>query len=590
MPTPAPTAWLVTTSTRRAFAWLGHVAAALTLSAALAGAQTVTGTVVLPDSTIPVSGAIVAATDSAGTITRALTAEGGRFLLRLPHAGRHTIQVLRIGFVATRGPTVTVAPGDTATLRLVASSARVTLAAIEIRGRSQCRVRPDTSLMVARVWEEARKAMLATGLTAGPRALHGEWMRFSRTMAFPGGRVMTQRVRAGRGPTTTVFQSADPPALVTEGYVVDDETGTTFHAPDANVLLSEQFVATHCFQVATVRSNDPALIGVRFEPASKRRSVRDIEGTVWVDRASGELRLVDFAYTNLPPAPGSPPGGGIVEFTRLASGSWIVSSWIARLPLLEREPTPEALHTLGQPPGAGRMRVRAVEVAGGEVSRVSRDDSVLLDRAVAAVRLRLSSDDPLVPVAGASVVLEGTDYSAIADASGLVTLGPLPEGAYHASIVIPRLDSSFARPFEREVTARRSGLMETVKLASAKDWLGRRCARDASDAGEAILRGSVRAEEGIFRAGIEVSLTFAKLDARSMRTGMMTRRDETLSTVTDARGRWQFCGLPHDTDLELRAAAADEIASQSLRLESSRPYPFVELELAPDTTAGRKRR
>src|SRR5262249_20801289 len=145
-------------------------------------AQTVTGTAVLPDSASPAAGAIILAVDARGsTAGRALTNQRGDFTIRLPASGRYSIRLLRIGYRPTVAPAIDVADGATATLRIVAPSEVISLATITVRERETCRVNADTGLMVARVWEEARKAMLTTQLNAGA-PLFAEWIEYDRVM------------------------------------------------------------------------------------------------------------------------------------------------------------------------------------------------------------------------------------------------------------------------------------------------------------------------------------------------------------------------------------------------------------------------
>ena len=78
-------------------------------------------------------------------------------------------------------------------------------------------------------------------------------------------------------------------------------TGTTYYLPDAEVLLSPSFAAAHCFRLqAPPRGRGGPDRRHRFSPARDRRDVRDIEGTAWVDRQSAELRTLEIRYTNLP--------------------------------------------------------------------------------------------------------------------------------------------------------------------------------------------------------------------------------------------------------------------------------------------------
>src|SRR5437868_174141 len=136
----------------------------LTNAMALA-AQTVRGTVVLPDGSTPAPSVIVIATDARGTTAaRALTTAMGQFTLTVP-AGRYAFTLLRIGYRPTRIPEMSIGGGANEALRFVLSDQPVVLSSVNIRERETCRVNADSGYMVARVWEEARKAMLTTQLS-----------------------------------------------------------------------------------------------------------------------------------------------------------------------------------------------------------------------------------------------------------------------------------------------------------------------------------------------------------------------------------------------------------------------------------------
>jgi hypothetical protein len=51
-------------------------------------------------------------------------------------------------------------------VRIVFAAEAVVLSAMNVRERETCRVNADSGFMVARVWEEARKAMLTSQLSA----------------------------------------------------------------------------------------------------------------------------------------------------------------------------------------------------------------------------------------------------------------------------------------------------------------------------------------------------------------------------------------------------------------------------------------
>ena len=110
-------------------------------------------------------------------------------------------------------------------------------------------------------------------------------------------------------------------------------TGWTYYAPDEAVLLSDQFAATHCFQV--VRNNErPGQVGIEFKPV-RGRPVPDVAGILWVDESTAELRELIFRFVNAGLLERF-KGGGHARFRRVPSGSWIVDDWAIRGPVLEK--------------------------------------------------------------------------------------------------------------------------------------------------------------------------------------------------------------------------------------------------------------
>src|SRR6185437_14284129 len=84
---------------------------------------------------------------------------------------------------------------------------------------------------------------------------------------------------------------------------------------------------------------DARTIGVAFTPAPTRRNIPEIAGTLWIDRASAELRSLEYHYVDLPDMPREALErvGGDIEFARMRGGGWVISAWDIRMPLLASE-------------------------------------------------------------------------------------------------------------------------------------------------------------------------------------------------------------------------------------------------------------
>lgn len=134
------------------------------------------------------------------------------------------------------------------------------------------------------------------------------------------------------------YRSLAAGSLAQTGYVRPAPENTwEYRAPDAEVLMSDSFLDTHCFQVVPAPADEPGMVGLGLEPVPGRE-VPDIEGVLWLDAESGALERLDFRYVNLPFEQGRDWDqiGGRVEFERLETGLWIVRRWYIRMPLATR--------------------------------------------------------------------------------------------------------------------------------------------------------------------------------------------------------------------------------------------------------------
>jgi hypothetical protein len=532
------------------------LAAAIAASAArLLAAQAVTGTVVLRDSSAAV-GVIVQARDGSGRPAgSALTNSRGEFRLALPTDGRFDIRILRIGYRPTQGPSVTVIAGKADPVRIVVTGEAVILSGIDIRDRETCRISADSGMMVARLWEEARKAMQTVQLSAEGEPLIAEWIAYDRTLDSTSRLVRAQRVRSTREATTHAFVSRHSAEwLDSAGYVVADGSGTTFFAPDADVLLSERFAGAHCFQLREPPRDAPTLIGVGFKPARDRRDGSDIEGTVWVDRRAAELRLLEFKYTNQPDAALQADPGGRVEFLRVSGGRWLVSRWNVRMPQLgpRSRTTSDGLGRVVM--SATTSIVRSVQVTGGEVTHVMQRDTVLYTARGPSVSLDVIARDSDLSVAHARIALEGTDYVGTADANGHIRLSPVLAGRYRAHLRAPMLDSLGVPPLPLEVEARVDGRVDTVSLPRPRDVLLRVCPKDSVANGEGLLRGTVATERGTPLKHAAVVVTWqTNFDiVGAANRDLLRYTEKTLGTLSDSIGTWRICGVPVSTPIIVR--------------------------------------
>jgi len=144
---------------------------------------------------------------------------------------------------------------------------------------------------------------------------------------------------SARRPSTEIRATASALALQqpvaghigAERFRTGGPTGPTYYSPDAAVFFSDAFLDTHCFSVEGHRS-DSTLVGLRFEPVRKRK-LPDINGVLWLDRASSELRRLEYAYTGLEGWVPVQLIGGWIDFRRLPNGAPLIVAWQIRAPI-----------------------------------------------------------------------------------------------------------------------------------------------------------------------------------------------------------------------------------------------------------------
>jgi len=546
------------------------VACCAALPVAAPQAQRVRGDVLQADGATPALGVVVVATAERGVLAaRALSGTNGVFELRLPAAGTYTVSALRIGFRPTVVGGVTVADTGVATVRIVLTGVALPLAAVDVRSSDVCGTSHDPQAQVVQVWSEARTALAAATLWSR-EPLDAEWITFRRELQPGTEFVRAQQVRTTRNSTVHAFRSWDADSLAARGYWRNDASGATYFAPDPDVLLSDSFADTHCFHLEPSPERDAGLIGVGFGPQRGRGDRVEIEGTLWIDRASSELRWLDFHYVGLPdPAEGAQPGGR-VEFLHLAEGPWMIGRWHIRMPIIgapaslltEKGITRTTLKT-------GGPALNGISVGGGMVSRVLRRGQVLYAAAGSGVALQLVRADSEVAVARALVTLDGTDYAWRADSAGLVQAAPVLDGRYTARIATVEMLALEADPIEREVTIRASRTRrDSATVPTAREIVRRGCGADAVKGGLAALYGIVRDSAGRPAAGRAVTVSW--LGSVSTLGGRLFAGRTTNGTMSDDAGSWHVCDVPRERAVTVRAASDEGQAQVALTVPASR--------------------
>lgn len=296
----------------------------------------------------PVVGALVGLVRGGERSDRRLTDAAGRVTLTASEPGTWHVRVDRIGYEPWESAPFEVTPGQVITREWLIPSVRRDLPTIVVIGESECGQRMDAGSAVAALWEEIRLALEASEVTLreGNTPLHVREFTRERSESLLVERQWITRAAAEAGQP---FRSLPPAQLARAGFMQQAGGRASFHGPDAALLLSDEFLDTHCFDT---RPGTDGRVGLAFAPVPSR-TMPGITGTLWLDRATSELRTLEFEYVHLPPPLNVPGTGGEVHYERLDDGSWIVREWHIRMPRLARvqADTLGRLHILVRPQG-----------------------------------------------------------------------------------------------------------------------------------------------------------------------------------------------------------------------------------------------
>ena len=345
--------------------WLWRFSCAPWLAVATPlASQIVTGQVVDAATTAPVGEGFVVLLDEQGReVGRTLTTADGRYMLHAPGPGRYRLRSERIAYVAFVAPLFTLEDGQTLTHQLSVTALAVQLKAVEVTGRTTCRLDSADAQGTAAVWEEVRKALAAAVWTEGQRTYRYRTVAFAREWDASRSHVLGEVSDTLLGHARAPFASAPAADLAVRGYIIAGADSVSYYGPDAVVMQDSSFLMSHCFRLVRRSLRGVPQVGLSFRPEPRRR-LPDVRGVLWLDEATAELRALEFSYTGVPEGVNDERIGGTVEFFRIPSGAWIVRRWELRMPRLAAQEASTGYSS------QRRVVVRGFRDAGGEVLEI----------------------------------------------------------------------------------------------------------------------------------------------------------------------------------------------------------------------------
>ena len=302
-------------------------------------AQTVSGRLIDGLALVPIDRAFIVLLDESGSeLERVLTDAQGNFTLTAPGGGTFQLRSERIGFRAGLSDRFDLPADGSHQLEMVVDPVVVRLDTLTVSGDARrCRVVGEQGIETATVWEEARKALTGVAWGESEEVFTYEIRYFNRIFEH-NGRLDREQSATIRRARVMPFTNPDAERLHENGYAIERgerQDSSEYYAPDAEVFFSETFLQHHCFKL--VRDDDfEGLVGLAFEP-TRGRDVPDVEGTLWLDEESAELRRLELTYTDLRSHLRRRHARAEVEFARLDNGLWFVQEWVIRMPIVRIE-------------------------------------------------------------------------------------------------------------------------------------------------------------------------------------------------------------------------------------------------------------
>lgn len=552
----------------------------------VASSQQVSGAVRISAPAVALDETSVVLIDSSGVVAAVTTTgSNGNFTLYAPRAGRYRIRVRRIGFLPDSSAYVTLSAGQPSPrITLSLSPFPFQLARVGVEEARRCVIAPQAGVTVFRLWQEAQSALTATMATSQDAHTAFVLRRFERRLDPRTGQVEESRSWDSRTTTSEPYASIPAESLATHGFVVPDGKMLVYYAPDARTLISAAFARTHCFHPREDVAR-PDLVGLAFEPTKQRdwdRSVRDVSGTLWLDRTTLALRTLDFEYRgNSEGAMDSDATAtGHLQYAQLPSGAWIVNSWLIHMPVVTVVSTVRAPNGLSSETGAitlvrtNARRVESVWDAGGDVEQTlavtaPRDSSnaispygaihgSVVDTTSSGIRQGIQ--DVRVTLRSTHLASDSTTlYSVFTDTAGSFGIEHITPGTYSIQMNSARLDTLGISITARQLDVGPATQQSSVTtIPAAAEVVHNMCQNNLPPRG-ALLHGIIRnsTDDPVPDARIDVSW-FAIADSRRSHFAATTHN---VATFSDARGAYVICGIP--TDQALKIVVTDRAGGSS---------------------------
>lgn len=509
---------------------------------------------------------IVLISPSGVIIAGTLSGPDGGYFLRAPSPGRYRVRARRLGFAPDSSDVLTFSVGVALHFDPMLRPITTSLQAVSVEGVDRCVVRPGSGAEAFRLWEAAQNALSATIAASTGKLFAFRLARFQREIDPATGRIIHGSEWEMRALSSEPYYSISPDSLAATGFARTEGDSAVYFAPDARTLTSAVFAQTHCMRAIRDRAK-PDQVGLGFEPVA-RTGLVDVAGVLWLDRASGELRNLEYRYelgvgARARAGSGTESATGRIEYRRLDKGGWIVDRWLIRVPVQKDERD----NALSSNEAGGNLTVRSARVArttafwevGGNVTAVlDPGDPEFSQRSeFGAVRGSVVTGPKHVGVPQVEIKITSTSSSAhplqtITGKDGLFAFDSLPEGEYSLIVTAASLDT--LNTLVSSVPLRiGASTLQTVTITIPSPEEGRAALCSASNSSTTIVHGFVTdSATGQHVTGARVEAYWLSGTTRNI--GGLAASAHQRVTLTDSSGKYVFCGMEPTTRLLLSAS------------------------------------
>ncbi len=552
--------------------------------------QTVRGVVTRADGGGPLAGALVEVVGAQGSrLAGQLTGPGGEYSITT--MGATTVQASFVGMETAHEVLGALAVRDTVFVDLQLESRAIELGGLSVEAEERCGGDAFQALEIGRLWREARTALESIEWATDASLFRYDVETHVRRLDPSGSRVLSESRQDLPAWGPHPFRSVDASRLARDGYVQQVDGKTMYYAPDVDALLSEAFLATHCFGVER-RTGDSPGIGLSFRPVDGR-NVPDILGTFWLDVETSRLLELTFRYTGLVRDIDTSHLGGRIQFGALEGGGWIVEEWDIRMPAVGLQRVAGSLDQ--------REVVVALEEHGGEVRRVHRSGQRIWEGSDRGrIEGRIVKEGSGESAHGVEVRVAGTTYVTRSNAAGAFSLRGIPDGLYELQVHDPTwslmgLDTvrTPVRPVSDGDGSTESAREVLIRIPTIESDTRRHCSSVATPSER--LAGSVRGvvlDEGSSVPVPDAKISLSWRTVQNLDETGFDGRMEWSEVSTDGAGGFVFCDVPADVGVTVLASAlGKDSAPRTIRLADG-GVEVVHLSIAagdPVSVSGRVR-